>query len=815
LPHQNPWCGMQKHFTLLLFICSLLLVNVCYSQSGKVWGVLSFEDGSPVAFATVVLQPIKKHCLSDENGHYEITGVPYGTYQADISSLEIQKSDLSISVNAPSTKQSFVLKKAKASMLNEVVVEGESIKREMETQGFAVNVIETKKASLQSLQTNELLDRTVGIRVRQNGGLGSAVNYNLNGMSGNSVRIFIDGTPISTYGSSFSLNSIPPALIERIEVYKGVVPAHLADDALGGAINVILKKGLANNLVASVSYGSFNTLQSNVNTMFRNSRTGFTVRASAFYNYSDNDYEVWGKFVRNIQPNGRYEYVRARRFNDAYRSAGGQLELGFTDVKWADQFFIGYNGSDDYKEIQHGNYMTIPYMGRFAESQSHVVNLNYRKRDFLIKGLEATFSGMYSNRSQVVNDTVRWNYNWFGERSIGLNGEPILRPAGAQQAAPTINHIGRNVSTYRAGLIYTIRRNHRLVLNHMFYNIDRREQDEMRPQTERDFIGTRDLQKNVSSAAYEITALNARLKTSFFGKYYQQKMGKMDPVLVEQNGQKVRHENHTTNQRATTGYGMAVSYTLKPTIVLLSSAEKAIRMPAENEIFGSPGENIVENLGIRPEVSNNLNLGFRAGPFNRNVHRLSFSGSGFTRDTQDQIVQRINPRLNDAVQTNPFENLGKTKSIGFEAEMNYTLKNNLNVHLNMSKFNSVFNQRYDANGNEYSYYNKQLPNEPFFTINSTVQYTFRDLIAKHSLVNLHYGFGFVDRFYTTWLEIEDFRTPRQFIQDIGVNYVFPNKKFVVSADAKNIFDRQAYDNFAVQKPGRAFYVKLNYTINNF
>lgn len=107
-----------------------------------------------------------------------------------------------------------------------------------------MNVIETQEAAKRNIQTNELLGQSAGVRIRQNGGLGSSVNYNLNGMSGNAIRIFIDGIPISTYGSSFNLNSIPPALIDRIEVYKGVVPAHLADDALGGAINVILKKGL-------------------------------------------------------------------------------------------------------------------------------------------------------------------------------------------------------------------------------------------------------------------------------------------------------------------------------------------------------------------------------------------------------------------------------------------------------------------------------------------------------------------------------------------------------------------------------------------
>ncbi|MCD7930525.1 MAG: TonB-dependent receptor plug domain-containing protein [Tannerellaceae bacterium] len=105
-----------------------------------------------------------------------------------------------------------------------------------------MGLIDAKKLEFQSIQTTELLDRTAGVRIRQSGGMGSDVQYNINGLTGNSIRIFIDGIPVRNYGSSFSLSSIPPAMIERIEVYKGVVPAHLSEDALGGAINVILKK---------------------------------------------------------------------------------------------------------------------------------------------------------------------------------------------------------------------------------------------------------------------------------------------------------------------------------------------------------------------------------------------------------------------------------------------------------------------------------------------------------------------------------------------------------------------------------------------
>ncbi|MDR1602867.1 MAG: TonB-dependent receptor [Tannerella sp.] len=800
-----------RFIVLLFFVCSHSFAD---SPKSVVRGVVTSEDGEPVEFVVVSADNSKRSTVTNQKGEYSLALSP-GKHQIRFYHVSFVALEQEVFLSDGERKEIHVVLEEHTNALSEVVVKAKSEKREIETKGFVVSVVEMQKASLQSVQTNELLDRTAGVRVRQSGGLGSATNYNLNGMSGNSVRIFIDGIPISTYGASFSLNSIPPTLIERIEIYKGVIPAHLSDDALGGAINVILKKGMQNTLTASVLYGSFNTRQANFNAMFRDEKTGFTVKASGFYNYSDNDYEVWGKFVRNILPNGRYDYVRAKRFNDAYRSVGGHVELGFTGVKWADRFYVGYNGSDAYNEIQHGTYMSVPYEGRHSDSRAHVFSLNYRKTNIAVPGLEFTLNGMHSRRQEIVTDTVKWNYNWFGEKSLGLDGNPILRPNGAQQGAPTLNHINRNVTTFRAGLNYDIHRNHRIILNHIFYDIDRTQQDFMRSETERDFIGTRDLQKNITSLAYEMKAVEGRLTATLFGKYYQQKIAKMDPVLKEVDGQTVRVEATVRSRKEAAGYGLAAAYSVLPGLMLLASAERAVRMPSEGEVFGSPGENIVENTGLRAEISDNLNFGVKTEPFPVGEHKFDASASVFIRDAKDRIVQRINPRLNDAVQTDPFENLGKTKSKGFEVELGYTYAQNLNVALNMSRFNSVFNIRYDPNGREYDYYNKQLPNEPFFTVNGMVKYALHNLVQKRSAVNLYYNFGFVESFHTTWLELDDFSVPRQFVQDVGLNYVFPNKKFAVSFDAKNIFDRQAYDNFAVQKPGRAFYIKLNYTINNF
>jgi Outer membrane cobalamin receptor protein len=126
--------------------------------------------------------------------------------------------------------------------ISEVVVIGKSHKKELQTSGMAVGVAEIQKIANQAIQSTEILNRLSGVKIRQDGGLGSEIKYSINGFSGDAVKIFINGTPAKNYGPSFSLQSIPPSLIERIEVYKGVVPAHLQEDALGGAIDIILKK---------------------------------------------------------------------------------------------------------------------------------------------------------------------------------------------------------------------------------------------------------------------------------------------------------------------------------------------------------------------------------------------------------------------------------------------------------------------------------------------------------------------------------------------------------------------------------------------
>ncbi|WP_162984975.1 TonB-dependent receptor [Mesonia aquimarina] len=809
---------MQLKLFILLFL-SLANGSFAYSQgyqntiSGK---VLDHLD-QPILGATVSIDNNLQATLTDKNGIYILKNIPKGKHIVKISYMGYATIFKEIKFTKTRTKKLTldITLEEDIKSLSQVVVQGKTEKAKIETSGFAVNVVKTKEASLRNIQTNELLNTTVGVKIRQNGGLGSNVEYSLNGLSGSAVRIFIDGIPIATYGSSFSLNSIPPSMIKNIEVYKGVVPGYLTDDALGGAINIVLHKGAKNNLNASVSYGSFNTFQASLNGLYRFKKSGFTVKASAFHNYSDNDYKVSGRSIVVTGLGGVQTPITARRFNDAYRSTGGMAQIGFTNVKWADQFLVGFTGSDDYKEVQHGAFMTImPYKGRFLESDALLANLIYQKKDLFTEGLDISVNGTYGKRNRMVNDTVAWAYSWNGERAIDFRGNEYQYTWGSQQeGGPTLAKIKRNVASIRTGVSYAINNNHKFLVNHVYTGIDREDSDELRSVLENTFVGTRDLHKNIYALSYELTAFKNKLRVSLFGKHYQQKTINIDPVIGEDsNGNKVIVDEVLSSNNNYDGYGFASSYAITPEITLLASAEKAIRLPNETEVFGNDGDNVVANPSIKPEQSDNYNLGFRFGRYTIQKHGFTVSTNIFTRNIKDKIGLPIETSLNIDDELIVYVNQGGGTSKGIDAQFNYTYNKNFGLNFNVSRFELKIKN----NGIEI-----EAPNTPFFTMNGNLRYSFKDLIQKNSRLNLFYTMYFTDEFSylppqgKNTVGDEFFKVPQQLSQDIGISYAFPNKKLVASIDIKNIFDEPIYDNLSVQKPGRAFYVKLNYSINKF
>ncbi|MCE7043165.1 TonB-dependent receptor [Dyadobacter sp. CY312] len=815
---------MRPVFTIVLILFS---ASLSFAQNGIIRGRVTSDGKTAVSFATIHVAKSSLAATTDEAGRYEIKNVPFGHHTLVVSSLEIHLHESKLHVQKAEQTHNISVKLKDANNLLEVQVVGKTEKKELETQGFAVTIIETKEASLRNLTTNELLDRSVGVRVRQNGGVGSRVEYNLNGMSGSAVGLFLDGIEISTYGSSFNLNNIPPAMIERIEVYKGVLPSHLTGDYVGGAINVILKKDASqNNITAAASYGSFNTFQSDLSGIYRNKNTGLTARASGFYTYTDNSYTTWGKFSKFVHPDRTLErYYRAKRFNNAYRTVGGRFEVGFTNVKWADQFFLGYNVSDTYQEIPHGTTMARPYVGRVAEYNANVFSLNYNKNNFLVKGMALNVNAVRSQRGTAVRDTVGQVYNWDGKpRMLIRNGVEIPvppTPGMGQQGAKSITEVNRKITNMRSNLAYTVIPGHRLSVNHKLETTDRNDRNLLNP-VDQNMVTVSNIMNNIFAANYESQIFNNKLKTNILGKITSNRTIQTRPELITREGvttvNRVRNKTVNTNK----GYGATVSYNVIPKTYIIGSTENSYVVATENQLYGDPENNILESPNLIPEKNVNYNIGFRYASAGEGKHKFSVYANTFWRNGYNKIAlqavadQVIPGRESDGdIEVTKYVNLSATQSRGFEAEITYIYNNRLNALFNFSKFNSLFKQKTDEQGRPHDLYNLQLPNEPFFTMNGSVQYRLNDKFQKKSILNLYYNAAYVAPFQTVWMESEWFTTPTQLYHDIGASYRFPNGKMVISADCKNLLNAEMYDNFGVQKPGRNISLKLNYTISKF
>ena len=773
-------------------------------------GKVTSTERETVSYATVHLKGTTRGCMTDDDGGFSIQA-PEGDYTIVVSMLGFETVEQPISlINGKETNLNIIIKEEN-SVLNEIVIIGNNEASLLKKKGFAVNMVSGGSLNLQSIQATELLDKTAGVRIRQSGGVGSKTDYNINGLSGNSVRVFINGISIRNYGSSFSLSSIPSEQIERIEVYKGVVPAHLSEDALGGAINVILKQNVsANNLRASYSYGSFNTQQMSVDGSYKDHKTGLTFDGSVYYNSTVNDYKVWGDqvYITNVDT-WKLNYIKAKRFHDGYESYGFRGNIGFTDIKWADSFMIGLHYSDMDKDIQHGGTMEVVYGNRRTGQQTKMASLKYDKKDFLVENLDVHSVASYTHSNRWVVDTIPDIYYWNGERlwNEGKQSYYKWNKGGGEAGIATLADNLEKSMAFRMNVSYALHPQHHFHVNYFFNDFSRDLTDPLLPQAEQALTETRNIAKHIWGGTYENEWMDGRLKTFVFFKHYIQSVSLADPVKTGNTYEVTQIDRRVSHN----GYGAGIAYELFPKVLLQSSYENALRMPESIELLGNKSENINATHQLEPEKSHNINLGLLLGAFNWKRHSMKGDINFFVRNIFD-MIQRGETSTDGYY---GYENLGKVLSKGFDAEYSYEYDNKLFLTSGISLFNARFNLRYNETGAEYSYYKDRLRNAPYFTMNTGAEYVWTNVLQKNSRLRLNYQFGYVHKFYKNWKSIGGENKaiiPTQDVHNLGMIYTFPDKKISVGLNAKNILNKQVFDNWALQKPGRSFHVKISYRI---
>ncbi len=126
-----------------------------------------------------------------------------------------------------------------------LVVEADRPDWEKKLSPGTVSVIEVPKYKGEQKTLADLLQTVPGVYIDKlsGGGTGHYTTARIRGSSASQVNIYIDGVLVNT-GSEQAVNleNLNIDNVERIEVYRGYIPARFAGAAMGGAINIVTKK---------------------------------------------------------------------------------------------------------------------------------------------------------------------------------------------------------------------------------------------------------------------------------------------------------------------------------------------------------------------------------------------------------------------------------------------------------------------------------------------------------------------------------------------------------------------------------------------
>ena len=678
-------------------------------------------------------------------------------------------------------------------VLQNATVTAKSREQKLREGAFAVGAlnIRLQASTLQSL--TQAIDRSSGIRIREEGGVGSEFDLSINGMSGNSIRYFLDGMPLDAKGTGMTLANLPVNIIERVEIYKGVIPVSFGSDALGGAVNIVTNRSRRNYLDFSYGIGSFHTHKADFSAQYTGKKTGLIFKPVISANYSKNDYLMRDVKVRN-EEHTAFVIKDLPRFHDDYLSLFGQVEVGVADRSWADAFFVSASVSKVDKDIQTGATQDRVIGMAERHTQSLNVSARYEKVDFLTDGMQFQVSASHTmDHSQTIDTTYR-RYYWDGSYIDGSYSE--IRSRGK-----TLRHYHRPLTVVRSNLSYRLAEGHELALNYVFNRAGNRQTDDW----DTDFVPTDDvLAKHVAGLSYDQSLLSGRLNNAFFVKDYVNHLMIGQNELPSTTGANVVQGSDTKNY---VGYGLGTRYLFFDPLAVKGSYEHSVRLPISRELLGN-GSTVYPNVALKPEISENFNIGLFGTVDLGGGHSISYEMNGFVR----LVDNYIRATVTETESMMQYVNEAAVHIKGVDGEIRYDWAGKLHVAANASYDDSRDMRKYTQSGDLSVTYRNRTPNRPWTYANTEVSYSFYDVGLRGSRLRLSADYQWVHWFYLTWAAFgsasSKSKVPTQHITNASLLYSWHSNRYNVSLECTNLFDALAFDNYMLQKPGRAFFLKF-------
>ncbi len=783
---------------MLLFICSF-----AYGQNGgRVQGHVYNKHNHPLADATIVFAG--QTTSSDTKGSFFFPDTRIGVHQLRITAIGYKEYQDSITVTGQDQSLTIQLLE-EDHVIEQVEVTGRTETQRLKEQAIRTTIVDTRAVAEQPATLTELMNRTPGLRVRQIGGLGSPADLSMNGFQGRAIRYFRNGIPMTYLGNGYGIHNIPINSLERVEVYKGVLPIYLGADALGGAVNIVPRRTAENSLNASYEIASFSTHRLSLN-MQNNLKNGWYTSLEAFHNATKNDYKAYVMVPDPETKNSTEQQVTM--YHNGYSGTYVEGILGIADKLWAKDLHLSLAYFNTEREQQHPALMTESYGKILSKQHSFVPSVRY-KANFFDDRLSVDHFMVLNTLHQERVDTAAGSFDWYG------NFTPISGRVG-ESSAPALSDIALRQFTSRTNLGWVLDDFQKISLNYVYTGSQRSGSNPLGPRftdTDIDVLSvTSDYAKQVLGMEWSGKIKNT-WDFSLMGKWYNFNSKGIEAWA----NRPINLDEEVSLSKNYFGAGGALKYAFTATNFLRFSTEYAYRLPESDEVFGDAVW-IVPNFSLEPERSLNFNLGYHQA-IHTNFH---YEINAFYRKTKDLIalVSEISPYAQ-------YKNFKNVRGYGLEFDMHYypipSLRATGNATIQSFRlFGYTESQQLWQNG-------ARLQNMPYFFYNIGLNNRFKTRKIGNYL-DVYLNYNFVREFYLETIAKEsepqgflglwgkasvqsDVTIPNQHLLSAGANYRFLENKYTVGVEVKNLMDSRVYDYFRVQRAGRSFHLKVTYQMS--
>ncbi|GAB4202194.1 MAG: hypothetical protein Fur0023_07780 [Bacteroidia bacterium] len=290
--------------------------------------------------------------------------------------------------------------------LDEVVVTGESVPMEKENSVLVVKSISEQKIQTMGAQNlKDVLLNENNIRLTNDPVLGT--NINILGLSGQAVKILVDGVPvIGRLNGNIDLSQINLNNVQKIEIIEGPMAVKFGTDAMGGVINIITKKNREENVADKLLayYESNGTYNINNNILFKLRKHHIS------FNLGRNFFDGWRYGEKPF-------YIEKVRIADTLRNKlwkpREQYYLTINDEIQLKKITLGLYADGFYEMIYDRGKPFAPYFENAIDNFYKTIRNTQRitTRGFI-------FKNYYLDFVMARNDYIRYKNAYFNDLTI-------------------------------------------------------------------------------------------------------------------------------------------------------------------------------------------------------------------------------------------------------------------------------------------------------------------------------------------------------------------------------------------------------------